>query len=202
MLRVVLVHSGPVILPELRERLGAYAERKLTQRKVEIRLNTKVALLFWQDGAIKRRHRDSTRTHSFGPPELLPIRCWRRSLAQRSVVVYLSANSLELDVAGRLGFGGLLCDTRSADRRILSADGAAWASPRLELVPTTLSPPFEEQIRSTFRFSTFGQLAAIGRRTGVAKYWASIFRGSHVVALADHLSVQAPSIREETPRCF
>src|SRR5271155_3890317 len=42
MLRVVLVHSGPVILPELEERLGEYAQRKLAGRKVEIRLNTKV----------------------------------------------------------------------------------------------------------------------------------------------------------------
>jgi NADH dehydrogenase FAD-containing subunit len=32
MLRVVLVHSGNVILPELKERLGTYSERKLTQR--------------------------------------------------------------------------------------------------------------------------------------------------------------------------
>lgn len=42
MLRVVLVHSGPVILPELKQDLGAYAERKLAMRRVEIRLNTKV----------------------------------------------------------------------------------------------------------------------------------------------------------------
>lgn len=41
-LRVVLIHSGPVILPELKQELGAYAERKPRQRKVEIRLNTKV----------------------------------------------------------------------------------------------------------------------------------------------------------------
>ena len=42
MLRVVLIHSGPVILPELKEQLGAYAQQKLAQRKVEIRLNTRV----------------------------------------------------------------------------------------------------------------------------------------------------------------
>ena len=42
MLRVVLVHPGPVILPELNEKLGAYAQRKLAGRKVEVRLNTKV----------------------------------------------------------------------------------------------------------------------------------------------------------------
>ena len=41
-LRVVLVNDGPVILPELRERLGTYAEKKLTERKVEMRVNTKI----------------------------------------------------------------------------------------------------------------------------------------------------------------
>jgi NADH dehydrogenase len=42
MLRMVLVHPGPVILPELGEKLGAYAQTKLAARKVEIRVNTRV----------------------------------------------------------------------------------------------------------------------------------------------------------------
>src|SRR6266550_5152855 len=42
MLRMVLVHPGPVILPELGEKLGAYAQTKLAARKVEIRINTRV----------------------------------------------------------------------------------------------------------------------------------------------------------------
>ncbi|HEY2569101.1 MAG TPA: NAD(P)/FAD-dependent oxidoreductase, partial [Candidatus Udaeobacter sp.] len=42
MLRVMLVHSGPVILPELGESLGRYARQVLEQRGVEIRLNTRV----------------------------------------------------------------------------------------------------------------------------------------------------------------
>jgi NADH:ubiquinone reductase (H+-translocating) len=41
-LRVVLVHPGPVILPELGEKLGAYAQEKLAARQVEIRVNTRV----------------------------------------------------------------------------------------------------------------------------------------------------------------
>ena len=43
MVRVVLVHPGKFILPELGEKLGAYTQRKLSERKVEIRVNTKVA---------------------------------------------------------------------------------------------------------------------------------------------------------------
>src|SRR5207253_10082791 len=42
-IRMVLVHSGPVILPELGEKLGAYAQRKLAARGVEILTNAKVA---------------------------------------------------------------------------------------------------------------------------------------------------------------
>ncbi len=42
MLRVVLVNSGAVILPELGESLGRYAQKALARRGVEIRLNTRV----------------------------------------------------------------------------------------------------------------------------------------------------------------
>ena len=45
MLRVMLVHSGPVILPELGESLGRYTEKVLEKRGVEIRLNTRVKSL-------------------------------------------------------------------------------------------------------------------------------------------------------------
>jgi NADH:ubiquinone reductase (H+-translocating) len=41
-LRMVLVHPGPVILPELGEELGTYAQKKLAERKVDIRVNTRV----------------------------------------------------------------------------------------------------------------------------------------------------------------
>jgi NADH:ubiquinone reductase (H+-translocating) len=42
MLRVILVHSGPAILPELGESLGRYTEKVLARRDVEVRLNTRV----------------------------------------------------------------------------------------------------------------------------------------------------------------
>jgi len=41
-IRVVLVHPGPVILPELGDQMGQYAQKKLAERKVEILVNTKV----------------------------------------------------------------------------------------------------------------------------------------------------------------
>src|SRR4051812_19123070 len=43
MLRVVLVHAGDTILPELSEKLGTYAQTKLAARGVEVHLRTKVS---------------------------------------------------------------------------------------------------------------------------------------------------------------
>src|SRR5215467_3886673 len=43
MLRVVLVEAGGAILPELGERLGHYAEQKLRERGVEVRVKTAVS---------------------------------------------------------------------------------------------------------------------------------------------------------------
>jgi NADH dehydrogenase len=42
MLRVMLVHSGSVILPELGESLGEYTQEVLARRGVEVQLNTRV----------------------------------------------------------------------------------------------------------------------------------------------------------------
>src|SRR5436309_7474986 len=43
MLRIVLVHPGEFILPELGEKLGRYADKKLRDRGVEIHAKAKVA---------------------------------------------------------------------------------------------------------------------------------------------------------------
>ena len=42
-LRLVLVHPGPVILPELGEELGRYTQTKLEKRGIQIVLNTRVS---------------------------------------------------------------------------------------------------------------------------------------------------------------
>ena len=44
--RVVLVHSKPIVLAELGERLGRYTTRKLAQQKVALRLSRRVARVF------------------------------------------------------------------------------------------------------------------------------------------------------------
>ena len=43
--KVVLVHAGPHLLPEIGPELGGYAQRLLTSRGVDVRLNTQVAAM-------------------------------------------------------------------------------------------------------------------------------------------------------------
>ncbi len=52
MLRVLLIHSGPMILPELGEDLGRYSREALEQRGVEILLNDRVKSITQQGVAL------------------------------------------------------------------------------------------------------------------------------------------------------
>ena len=59
LIRVVMVHPGNFILPELGEELGRYAERKLRERKVEVIKGPRVANYDGSSGHVKRWHIDS-----------------------------------------------------------------------------------------------------------------------------------------------
>ncbi len=61
MLRVILVHPGDFVLPELGEELGRYATRKLAERGVEIRPNTRVKAVTSKEVELT----DGTRIGSF-----------------------------------------------------------------------------------------------------------------------------------------
>jgi NADH dehydrogenase len=73
MLRIVLVHHGEVILPELSESLGRYAETQLKRRGVEIRLKTGVAGYDGKQLTLSEGTKIITRWSS-GPPASHPRR--------------------------------------------------------------------------------------------------------------------------------
>ena len=67
LIRVVIVHPGNFLLPELGEELGRYAERKLIERRVEIFKGT---LVTDYDGAlVQLNNGPSRRRPSYGRPE-------------------------------------------------------------------------------------------------------------------------------------
>jgi len=99
----VLVHSGAVILPELSEKLGAYAGSKLTERGVEIRLNTRV--LGYRNGIVELSDGSNVATNTLvwtagtAPhPILDTVPCRKERGAVSHQRIYGSAR-----LAGRLG---------------------------------------------------------------------------------------------------
>jgi NADH:ubiquinone reductase (H+-translocating) len=176
MLRVVLVHPGTVILPELGERLGRYTEKKLAERGVEILVNTRVI------GVTENGVQLST-----GEEIESKALIWTAGTSPNPALDRLPCAKER----GRLKVDEML--------RVPGHQGI-WALGDCALVPDhktgqyypptaqhalregkTLAKNLIASVRGgtlkPFSFSTIGQLAAIGRRTGVANILGINFSG-------------------------
>jgi NADH dehydrogenase len=177
MLRIVLVHPGEVILPELSESLGRYAQTQLKRRGVEIRLKTGVAAY---DG--------KELTLSDGTKIITRLVIWTAGITPSPLV------------------SGLPC-AKERDRVLVNAClqipqwPGVWALGDCVSVPDLLNPgkycpptaqhairqaavlaanivaEIRGQAVQPFRFKTLGMLAAIGRRAGVAEILGMKFSG-------------------------
>jgi NADH dehydrogenase len=176
MLRIVLVHSGPVILPELDEKLGAYAQRKLGGRKVEIRLNAKV------EGFSGRAVRLSDGT-TIDTNTLV----WTAGTSPNPLVEtipcvkehgrLLVTESLELQAwpgVWALGDCSAIPDRRRGGFHPPTAQHALRQG---KIVAHNVIAAVRGTEQKRFDFSTIAQLAAIGRRTGVASILGINFSG-------------------------
>jgi len=176
MVRVVLVHPGPVILPELGEKLGVYAQRKLSERKVEIRLNTKVT------GVTERSVELSDGTVIYGNTLI-----WTAGTSPNSLLRNLPCQkdrgrvivNEQLEVSGwpnvwALGDCAAIPDRKTGTYHPPTAQHALRQG---RVLGHNITAAVRGGDRKPFVFSTIGQLAAIGRRTGVANIAGINFSG-------------------------
>jgi len=176
MLRVVLVHPGDVVLPELGERLGRYAQEKLQQRGVELRLRTRVT--GYENEAVHVTTGEPIGTMSF---------VWTAGIMPAAAVSPLPVEKLK----GRVQVNELL--------EVAGHEGVVWAAGDCAAVPDGdggIHPPTAQHgmrqaiaaarnidavitgdAQKAFRFTTIGQLASIGHRTGVAQILGMRFSG-------------------------
>jgi NADH dehydrogenase len=176
MLRVMLVHPGNVILPELGEKLGKYTEKKLAERGVEIRVNTRVTGV--TDNNVKLSTGEQIESKTL---------IWTAGTSPNPVLDLLPCEKergrLKVDEnlrvpgwpgAWALGDCALVPDGKTGQYHPPTAQHALREGKTLakNLIASvrggTLKP---------FSFSTIGQLAAIGRRTGVANILGINFSG-------------------------
>ncbi len=176
LLRVVLVHPGPVILPELGEKLGAYAQKKLAERKVEIRVNTKVTAVSdvgvsLSDGTMIEGKTLIWTAGTSPHPLLQALPC----VKERG---RLSTNEC-LEVAGWPGVWALGDCAAVPDPKTGKAcpPTAQHALRQGKVVAHNVLAAVRGGDMKRFSFSTLGQLAAIGKRTGVANILGVNFSG-------------------------
>ena len=169
MLRVVLVHSGPAILPELREELGAYAKQKLAKRKVEIRLNTRVegfsgSFVQLSDGTAIPTNTLVWTAGSSPHPLLQTIMC-EKERGRLRVNEYL-------EIAGRPGIWALgnCAGVPDGQRGGFHPPTAQHALREAKVVAHNVIATVRGTQKKRFAFSTIGQLATAGAR-GLTAFW-------------------------------
>jgi NADH dehydrogenase len=176
MVRMVLVHPGPVILPELGEKLGVYAQSKLSERRVEILLNTKVTGVTQRsvelsDGQVIYSN-TLIWTAGISPnPLLRNLPCMK----ERGRVI---VNEL-LEVGGSPNVWALGDCAAIPDRKTgkFHPPTAQHALRQGQVLAHNIAAAIRGGEPKPFVFSTIGQLAAIGRRTGVANIAGINFSG-------------------------
>lgn len=177
-IRIVLVHPGAVILPELDVKLGRFAQEALRRRGVEIRLETRVTAVTKEgvelsDGTVVSAKTIVWTAGTTPSPLLANLPCHR----ERGRVL---ANEF-LEVPGwpgvwALGDCALVPDLKAGGYHPPTAQHAIRQG-KVAAHNIAASILGDASRRKPFVFSTLGQLAAIGRRSGVANILGRNFSG-------------------------
>jgi NADH dehydrogenase len=175
-IRMVLVHAGPIILPELGDALGRYTQLKLSERGIEIKTNARVSAVTDHEVVLADGHRIPSRlvvwTAGTSPHPLLhELPCM---LDRGRILV-----DEKLAVPGyggvwALGDCAVVPDTRSGG---VHPPTAQHALREARTVARNIVATLDDRPVRSFSFRTIGQLAAIGRRTGVARVFGVNFSG-------------------------
>jgi NADH:ubiquinone reductase (H+-translocating) len=176
LIRVVVIHPGKFLLPELGEELGNYAERKLRERKVEVIKGTRVASY---DGSLV------TLTDGKSIPTSTLI--WTAGVKPSPVIATLPCQKehgrlLVSEYLAVTGVPGLWAAGDCAAVPILNTEKfhppTAQHGLREGLVAAkNIAAAVLDRPLKSFTFATPGQLATIGRRTGVAMLFGIKFSG-------------------------
>ena len=174
--RMVLVHSGPHILPELGEELGVYAAQKLGMRGVEILTNARVASVDAEGVTFADGRRIASRlvvwTAGTSPHPLLhELPC---SLERGRVVTNEMLAVPGWSGVWALGDCAVVPDPRTGRPHPPTAQHALREA---RTAAANIIATLDGRTPSPFAFRTIGQLAAIGRRTGVARIFGIKFSG-------------------------
>jgi NADH:ubiquinone reductase (H+-translocating) len=177
MLRVMLVHPGVVILPELGESLGRYAQKVLAQRGVEIRLNTRVTSMTENEVCLTESSPIpcSTLIWTAGtmPNPLLSSLPCQKECGRLLVNEFLQIP--DWPGVWAVGDCAFVPDVRQPGKS--HPPTAQHAIREGRVVAQNIVLALAGRPPELFFFKTIGLLASIGRRTGVARIFGFNFSG-------------------------
>jgi len=177
MLRIVLVHPGEVILPELGESLGRYAQKKLAERGVEIRIKTKVSTYDGQEVTLDDGTKIATRmliwTAGTTPPPILSgLPC---ALERGRVVANECLQVPDWPGVWALGDCAVVPDPFHPGKPYPPT--AQHATRQAAVLAKNIRAAIHGEALQPFKFKMLGMLAAIGKRSGVAEILGMKFSG-------------------------
>ena len=177
MLRVMLVHSGPVILPELGESLGRYTQKVLARRGVEIRLNTRVESMTEENVSLAHDVPIPCRTLVWTggilpSPLISSLPC---ATERGRIVVNQFLQVPDWPDVWAVGDCTFVPDIRNPGKS--HPPTAQHAIREGKVVAQNIAAALSGRPLASFSFKTIGLLASIGRRTGVARIFGFNFSG-------------------------
>jgi len=177
MLQVILVHSGPVILPELGEALGRYTQKVLTGRGVDIRLNTRVKGVTEENVSLVDSSSIPTRnlvwTAGTAPsPLIFSLPCMK---AGGRLLVDQFLRVPDWPNLWAVGDCAFVPDMRNPGKS--HPPTAQHAMREGKIVAQNIVAALAARPLKSFSFRTIGLLASIGRRMGVARIFGFNFSG-------------------------
>jgi NADH dehydrogenase len=174
--KMIVVHPGDTILPELGPELGSYAQEKLGRRGIEILTKVKVAAVT-----------DDTVTLSDGRDIPCNTLIWTAGTAPHPIVGSLPCKCdrgrltvnefLEVPQwpgVWAVGDAALVPDKRAGKPHPPTAQHAIREG---RVAADNIVAAIRGSAKREFNFVTLGQLAAIGHRTGVARIFGVKFSG-------------------------
>jgi NADH dehydrogenase len=175
MIRVVLVHPGAFVLPELGEELGRYASRKLAERGVEIWPNTKIKAV--TSNGVKLTDGTDITTRTL---------IWTAGTSPHPLLekVPLPKERQRLKVNAAMGVEGYPGIWALGDCAMVPDENGGYHPPTAQhasregkVLAHNIVANSRDKDLIPFRFNTLGLLASIGRRTGVARVLGVNFSG-------------------------
>jgi len=176
MLRIVLVHPGDEILPELGGKLGSYAHRKLSARGVEIRVGTSVNAysedgVELSDGTLVKTNTLLWTAGTSPNPLLASLRCNKNRGR-------LTTNEF-MEIPDWPGVWAVGDCAAVPDRNTGNPcpPTAQHALRQGRVLARNIEAAIRGGEKKPFTFKTLGLLAAIGKRAGVAQILGINFSG-------------------------